>query len=156
MVKSGQSSQVAVFALGEVRFALTTEVIEAVIRAVEVSPVADAPAGVIGVINLHGRIVPVLDIRPRFGLAPREIAVSDHFVIARNGERTVAILVDAALDVIPADTSSLRLGMEALTGLGGIERVVMQGEGIVPVQDLSRFLPAAAELRKTAELKLVA
>jgi purine-binding chemotaxis protein CheW len=144
-----------VFALGEVRFALSTDVIDGVVRAVEVSPLADAPEGVIGVINLHGRVIPVLDIRPRFGLPPREIALSDHFVIARTSDRTVAILVDAALDVIPADTSSLRLGMEALTGLGGIERVVMQGEGIVPVQDLNRFLPAA-ESRKTAELKLVA
>jgi purine-binding chemotaxis protein CheW len=154
MVRSGHSSQVAVFALGEVRFALTTDVIEGVVRAVEVSPLADAPAGVIGVINLHGRIIPVLDIRPRFGLPPREIALSDHFVIARTGDRTVAILVDAAIDVIAADMSGVRLGMEALTGLGGTERVVLQGEEIVPVQDLSRFLPA--DSRKMAELKLVA
>src|SRR4051812_13291955 len=120
MVKRDQSGPVVVFALGDVRFALGTEVIEGVVRAVEVSPLADAPAGVIGVINLHDRIIPVLDIRPRFGLVPRELALSDHFVIARAGERTVAIVVDAAVDVIAADSSAMKVGVDSLAGFAGM------------------------------------
>jgi len=154
MVNAASSSSLAIFALDGVRFALGAEVIERVVRAVEVSPLADAPPGVLGVINLHGRIIPVLDIRPRFGLPSREICLSDHFVIACAGEREVAILVDAALDVVSAGSATEAVAVDALTGLNGIERVVVQAGEIVPVHDLSRFMPA--EPRKAGELKLVA
>jgi purine-binding chemotaxis protein CheW len=154
MVAPPASTSLAIFALDDVRFALGAELIECVVRAVEVSPLADAPPGVLGVINLHGRIIPVLDIRPRFGLKSREISLSDHFVIARAGEREVAVLVDSALDVMPAGSASETVAMDALAGMNGIERVVVQGGAIVPVQDLSRLMPA--ESRKAGELKLVA
>lgn len=154
MVVTVPSTSLAIFALDDVRFALGAELIERVVRAVEVSPVAEAPPGVLGVINLHGRIIPVLDIRPRFGLPSREISLSDHFVIARAGEREVAILVDAALDVVSAGSVTETVAMDALAGMNGIERVIMQAGEIVPVQDLSRLMPA--EPRKAGELKLVA
>jgi purine-binding chemotaxis protein CheW len=154
MVASTASSSLAIFALDDVRFALSAELIERVVRAVEVSPVADAPPGVLGVINLHGRIIPVLDIHPRFGLPSREIRLSDHFVIARADEREVAVLVDAAVDVMPAGSATETVTMDPLAGMNGTERAVVQAGAIVPVHDLSRFMPA--ESRKSGKLKLVA
>jgi purine-binding chemotaxis protein CheW len=148
------SSSLAIFALDDVRFALGAEVIERVVRAVEVSPLADAPPGVLGVINLHGRIISVLDIRPRFGLPSREIRLSDHFVIARAADRQVAILVDATVDVVSAGSATDAVAMDTITGSNGMERVVVQAGEIVPVHDLSRFMPA--EPRRAGELKLVA
>lgn len=154
MANSRQSSSVVIFALGEVRFGLEAEVIERVVRAVEVTPVADAPPGVLGVINLHGRAIMVLDIRPRFGLATRPIELSDHLVIGRAGDRDVAVLVDAAVDVLPTGNSAAVISMDTLAGGDGLARVVVQGGELVPVQELSRLLPA--EPRKPAELKLAA
>jgi purine-binding chemotaxis protein CheW len=154
MIVSPASTSLAIFALDDVRFALGAELIERVVRAVEVSPIADAPPGVLGVINLHGRIIPVLDIRPRFGLPSREISLSDHFVIARAGEREVAVLVDSAVDVISAENAIEPVTMDALAGMNGIQRVVVQAGDIVPVHDLSRLMPA--ESHKAGELKLVA
>ena len=156
MVLKPLSRTVVVFALDEVRFALSMNVVERVVRAVEVSPVPDAPPGVIGVINLHGRIIPVFDIRPRFNLAPREIRVSDHLLIAHAGDRDVAVLVDAAVDVVAADDTSVTLAADTLASLGAVEGVVVQGGAIVPIQDLSRFLPSETRKTTATELKLVA
>jgi purine-binding chemotaxis protein CheW len=96
----------------------------------------------------------VLDIRPRFGLEPQGIRVSDHFVIAHAGDRDVAIVVDAAEDVVSSGADTEAVTMNDLAGLGGIERVVVQGGDIVPIQDLTRFLPA--DPRGAVELKLAA
>jgi purine-binding chemotaxis protein CheW len=154
MVDSTALTPVAIFALGEVRFALSTHVIERVIRAVEISPMADPPPGMLGVINVHGSVIPVLDIRSHFGVPPREIALSDHFVIVREGDRVVAVVVEAVMDIVAGDSSANRVGVESLAGIPGMERIVVRGEEIVPVHDLSRFLPP--EPRKAGELKLVA
>ena len=66
----------------------------------------------------------------------------------------MAILVDAALDVVSAGSVTETVAMDALAGMNGVERVIMQAGEIVPVQDLSRLMPA--EPRKAGELKLVA
>jgi purine-binding chemotaxis protein CheW len=154
MVSVTAPGSVIVFALSEIRFALSTRVIERVVRAVEVSPIADAPEGIIGVINLHGTIVPVLDVRPRFGLTPREVEVDDHFVIARIGERQVAVLVDAPVDVFGADGCAVHATLEPLAGLGTVEGVLVQSGEVVPIQDLARLLPSETE--KSSTLKLAA
>jgi purine-binding chemotaxis protein CheW len=106
------------------------------------------------VINVHGAVIPVLDIRSRFGVPPREVALTDHFVIVREGDRVVAVVVDAVMDIVAADSSANRIGVESLAGIPGMERIVVRGEEIVPVHDLSRFLPPAPP--KVGELKLVA
>jgi purine-binding chemotaxis protein CheW len=154
MVLKGGSDSVVVFALGEFRFALSMSVVERVVRAVEVSPVPGCPPEMLGVINLHGRLVPVYDIRARFGLIPQEVRVSDHMVIARTGGRLVAILVDGAVDVVSSSGTPVNLTTDALSILGDVAGVVMQGDVIVPVQELSRCLPAGSW--PTTELKLVA
>jgi purine-binding chemotaxis protein CheW len=129
-------------------------VIECVVRAVEVTPFADAPPEVLGVVNLHGRIIPVLDIRPRFSLPSREIRLSDHFIIARAEDSEVAILVDAVLEVVSAGSTTDTVAMEGLAGINGVERVLVRAGEIVPVNDLGRFVPA--EPQKPGKLKLVA
>jgi len=154
MVNCESYRTVAIFTLGEARFALSTSVIEMVIRAAEVSPLSDAPAGVLGLLNLHGRVIPVWDIRPRFGVPSREIGVDDHFVIARAGDRDVAILVDGTVDVVAAEGAAAPLSVDALAGLPGVQGAVVQGGSIVPIQDLTRILPA--DPRRSGELKLVA
>lgn len=135
------SDSVVIFALGELRFALSMDVVERVVRAVDVSPLPDAPPGVLGVVNVHGRIVPVFDFRPRFGLPSREMRLSDHLVISRVADRPVAVVVDSAVDVILVGHKAAARASEGLPELASIEGVMMVGDEIVLIQDLARFLP---------------
>ena len=157
MVGIADSDSVVVLALDDLRFGLSMNTVERVIRAVEISPLPDAPPGVVGVINVHGRIIPVFDIRARFGLAPREMRLSDHFVIGRAGLHPVALLVDAAVDVVPGAYHSALDARPPLAGVDFIEGLMMQGEHVIPIQDLGRFLPQVPTTSCLApELKLVA
>jgi purine-binding chemotaxis protein CheW len=60
---------------------------------------------VAGLVQVRGRVVPVVDVRARFGLAPAERTLDSRIVVVRDGERPVALLVDRAREVldVPAE-----------------------------------------------------
>src|SRR5579885_2831902 len=65
-----------------------------------VTPIPDAPTGVVGVISLRGTVIPVLDMRARLGLPPAPTQSRDAvIVVARHGELRVGLVVDRVLDV---------------------------------------------------------
>ena len=67
--------------------------------------VPGAAPHVAGLIQIRGRVVPVVDLRARFGLPPKEVDLDSRVVVTQLGERTVALLVDRARRVlqVPAD-----------------------------------------------------
>jgi purine-binding chemotaxis protein CheW len=153
MITHAKADQVVVLAIDDVRFALRLDTVRRVVRAVEVTALPDAPSGVLGAINVHGRIVPVFDVRPRFGLPSRAVRASDHMVLAEVAGHEVAVLVDAVDDVLPAERVATS-GMEALVGMETVEGMLMRDDMIVPIQDLARFLPEVTT--KGSVLKLAA
>ena len=76
------------------RYALRLPAVERVIRAVAVTVVPEAPAFVLGLINLAGKLLSVVSLRRRLGLSDRAILPEDQFVIARTSRLTVALAVD--------------------------------------------------------------
>ena len=134
-----------VFSLDDQQFALNVSAVERVVRAVEVTPLPGAPAGVCGVVDLHGAIIPVFDLRAHFGQPSREVRPEDHLVIARTARRKVALLADAALGVVSASGQEVVPAAEILPGLDAIEGVMKLDGGIVLIHDLDRFLRIAED-----------
>ena len=134
-----RAEPLVVFELDEQHFALSLSAVERVVRAVAVTPLPKAPAGVLGVINVAGAIAPVFDFRSRFGLAARALRASDHFILARSGGRLVAVLADsvrtvAAESSLPLDPGEILPGHHACAGV-----IKLAGE-IVFIHDLDSFL----------------
>lgn len=123
------------------------ESVERVEGAVEISPLPEAPAGVCGVINVHGRPVPVLDPRPALGFEARgEPELSDHLVLLRlqteRGVRSAALLVDETLDVAPVSgASGSRPSGELVAGMHEEDRIVVVGEQLVLVRGDGALMP---------------
>ncbi|MDI9370528.1 MAG: chemotaxis protein CheW [Synergistaceae bacterium] len=69
------------FTVGDRRFALPAEEIERVLAAVEIIPLPDSPAFIRGVVNYGGRLVPVFDLRVRFGMPMRRVLPSDFMIL---------------------------------------------------------------------------
>jgi purine-binding chemotaxis protein CheW len=67
---------------------------------VAVAPLPRAPPIVEGVINVRGTLVPVLDIRLRFGMSPHPPTLDQHLIIATSGAHVVALRVDRALELV--------------------------------------------------------
>ena len=75
---AGKNSILVAFALNEQRYALRLAIVERIVRMVEITPLPNAPDIVLGVVNLQGRIIPIFNIRRRFGLEEREPDLDDH------------------------------------------------------------------------------
>jgi purine-binding chemotaxis protein CheW len=129
-----------VFRLDSQRYALPLPAVEHVVRAVEITPLPRAPAIVLGVIEVEGRVLPVLNVRRRFGLAEREIGPADHFVIAKTARRTVVLMVDEALNVIERPSAQVVATTEIVPGAGQIQGIIQLEDGLVLIHDLEAFL----------------
>lgn len=136
---------VAIFSLDDRSFALDVAKIEQVVRAVEIAPLPEAPPGVLGIIGVRGRIVPVFDLRVRFGLPSRAVRASDFLLIAHTGRRTVALSVDAVAGVVPASEAHIVASAEILPELRRLEGVMTIAGDIVLIHDLDEFLSAAED-----------
>lgn len=139
-MKRGVSEALLVFKIERRFFGLAVSAVGRVQRAVEVSPLPDAPAGIRGVINVQGRMVPVIDLRPLRGTAANPIRASDQLIFAQSPTWKIAILADEVLGVIERDESQVVVADEIVPGLASI-RGATQFEGeVVMIYDVDRLL----------------
>lgn len=98
--------QLVTFRLGNEEFSLDILRVQEIIRHMELTRVPRTPDFVDGVINLRGRVIPVLDLRKRFGLASDERTNETRIIVVDVDSKTVGLKVDAVSEVLrlPADT----------------------------------------------------
>jgi purine-binding chemotaxis protein CheW len=135
-----QPTQLVVFGLDAQRYALPLASVERIVRAVETTRLPNAPAIVLGAINVAGRVLPVLNLRRRFGLPEREIEPADQFLIAHTARRTVVLVVDEALGMVECPATEIIQPTQIAPGLGQLQGVVRLDDGLVLIQDLEKFL----------------
>lgn len=92
--------KLALFTIENRQYALALDSVERVIRAVEVTPLPEAPENILGVINMHGRIIPVLDVRMLFKLPHEDITPHHQMMILNTHDRDVALVVDKVSGVM--------------------------------------------------------
>lgn len=106
-VLASQEVQVVTFELFGETFALPILDVREIIRMVAITPVPQAPGFVEGVINLRGQILPIVDLRRRFGLAPQQRDDNTCIIVVELGNSAViGLIVDAVREVerLPSDT----------------------------------------------------
>jgi purine-binding chemotaxis protein CheW len=133
------------FNLDDQKYALFLSAVIRIIRVVEITSLPKAPDIVLGVINMHGQIVPVLDIRKRFRLPQREIQLEHQLIVASTSKRTVALLVDFVSDVIEISEEKIIAGEHILPGMEYVEGVVKTEDGMILIHDLEQFLSLQEE-----------
>ncbi len=142
-----QTVAFVIFHLDELRIALTLSAVTRVVRAVFLTPLPEAPDGVLGMINVRGRVIPVLDLRRRFRLPPRDMTPADRFVIAHTARRAVALVADAVTGVIEYPVAAIVAANDILPGIGPVAGVVRLGGELLLIHDLDRFLSLDEEQR---------
>jgi len=140
------SSQLVVFVLDGQRYALPLPTVERVVRAVGVTVLPEAPPIVIGVINIQGRVVPVVDLRKRFHLPERAVDPEDHFIVARSSTGVVALPVDEAEGLV-SDLGGQRVAAaEIVPDLNYVDQVFLMGPEMVLVLAIDTVLTDEEEL----------
>lgn len=134
------TQQLLTFEVGGSRFALPARLLHEVVRAVAIAPLPKAPPIVEGVINVRGTVVPMLDIRQRFGLSPTPVAPEQHLLIAQAGSRVVALRVDRAVDLVSVDEAAIESAARVVPGVEYVAGIAKLPDGLIVIHDLERFL----------------
>ena len=140
MKKRDISGPILVFSLGESRCALLLPTVERVVRAAAVTPLPKAPEIVSGVINVQGRIIPVIDVRRRFRLQERGLRVDDRFIIAHTPTRIVAFSVDSVDGVRARDVREHAETDLTLPFAEYLEGIAKTPDGLILIYDIDAFL----------------
>jgi purine-binding chemotaxis protein CheW len=136
---------ILLFTMDEPRYALNLSAVERVVQAVEIMPLPKAPPLVLGVINVQGQVIPVVDIRQCFGLPTREINLNDQFILARTAQRRVALLADSVSGIHELKDRELVAVDEVLPGAEFIQGVVKLNDTLVLICDLNQILSFEVE-----------
>jgi purine-binding chemotaxis protein CheW len=144
--------EVLIFELSAQRFALPLQDVLEVVRAVAMRALPNAPTVVEGIVDLRGEVVPVLDIRARFGLPSKPLEVSDHFVVGCAGPRHVILRVDRALALTYLRALSIEQAINLPRGVQHIAGVASLEDGLVLLHDLSLFLSEVEDESLAREL----
>ena len=110
-------AQWVTFYLDKERYGINVMQVQEVLRVSEITPVPGAPDYVLGIINLRGNVVTVIDSRQRFRLPPREMDDSTRIVIMETENQVVGILVDSVAEVVELRASEI----EAAPSVGNEE-----------------------------------
>ena len=136
-----------IFTLDENRFALKLSAVERVVRVVEITPLPKAPDIVLGIIDVQGGIIPVIDARKRFRFPKRETQLNDQLIIARTAKRTVALLADDVTGVMACPKERIVEAGKVVSGMAFVEGIVKIDDGMILIHDLDAFLSLDEENR---------
>ncbi len=134
--------QCVTFRLAEEVYGINVMQVQEVLRVSEIAPVPGAPNYVLGIINLRGNVVTVLDTRNRLGLPPREADDSTRIVIIESDQHVVGILVDSVAEVVDLRMSEV----ESAPNVGNdessryIQGVASMGGELLILVDLNKLL----------------
>ena len=139
---NAEHRQCVTFRLNEEIYGINVMLVQEVLRVTEIAPVPGAPNYVIGIINLRGNVVTVIDTRMRFGLPPKEMDDSTRIVIIEAENQTVGIVVDSVSEVVDVYANEI----ETAPNVGNdetaryIEGVVSRSEELLILVDLNKLL----------------
>ncbi len=139
-----------VFVVEEQKYALPTESVSHVIRTVKVTSVPDLPHCVLGIINLHGQVLPVYSIRRKMNLADRTLT-TDVLIVTHAGDRTVALMADAVIGVFVCKDEINLLNLPDREKNGFASCITIK-DGIILIPDPERFLSESEEETVTRAL----
>ena len=134
------------FSLGNEEYGVSIMKVKELIGMMDITPVPKTPDFIRGVINLRGKIVPVMDLRTRFGMIAQEydertcIIVVE--VLIKEVARTIGIVVDSVSEVInidetqidPPPESGSTVDADTILGIGKLR------EGVVIILDIDKVL----------------
>jgi purine-binding chemotaxis protein CheW len=133
-------SQLVVFTLDAQLYALPLASVQRVVRMVEVTPLPKAPEIVLGVIDVHGSIIPVMSMRRRFGRSEPEASLNGQLIVADTGTRCVALVVTSVTGVIERTVEEVTEAEKIVPGAQYVEGISKLEDGIVFIHNVDRFL----------------
>ena len=152
MPAMSEERQLVVFQLGAELYGVEIARVHEIIRLQTVTRVPRAPSFVEGVINLRGRVIPVVDMRRRFGLPTAEHTRATRIVVVEIGDQVVGIIVDSVSEVLRINSSTVEPPSPVVAGIDSeyLHGIAKLPERLVILLDVDRVL--ARDERRALEV----
>ncbi|MET0064946.1 MAG: chemotaxis protein CheW [Candidatus Thiodiazotropha sp.] len=138
----GPLIQFVTFILMDEVYGINVMQVQEVLRVTEIAPVPGAPSYVLGIVNLRGNVVTVIDTRKRFGLASTEVDDASRIIVIESERQVVGILVDAVAEVVELRENEIdaapNVGTEESSRY--IQGVATQEDRLLILVDLNKLL----------------
>ena len=145
--------QLVIFTIDEHEFALGISLVREIIHLSRISVLPDMPASMVGVINVRGIVLPIVDLRTRFGMARAEDIDegAQKVLIVEIGASVIGCLVDTVSEVLQVPRQTLKDSSE-ISGLNSelVRAICNLDERLIPVIDVDKVL-SGKELVQLAE-----
>ncbi len=145
-------SKIMTFFLEGRSFGLALPSVIRVLRMMEVTPLPHAPEIVLGVFDVHGTVVPVVDLRQRFQIPKRDPGIDDQIILARTPRRQLALVADRVGDVETVRDMDWIPVESVLPNSRYVAGVVKRADGLILIHDLDTFL--ALDEERTLDIAL--
>lgn len=141
--------QLVVFAMAKELYGVSIDSVHEIVKVPDITQVPDAPAYLVGVINLRGKIIPVIDLRRRLNLQGMERTKTSRVLITENEGRLVGLLVDAVSEVLKLQPEAVEappemissIGVEYITGVAKMELrliILLDLKKVLSVDDMKK------------------
>src|SRR5438067_6687171 len=142
MAANGDERQLVVFQLGAELYGVEISRVHEIIRLQSVTRVPRSPAFVEGVINLRGKVIPVVDLRRRFGLPTADHTRASRIVVVEIGDQVVGIVVDGVSEVLRVSSVIVEPPSPVVAGIDSeyLNGIAKLPERLVILLDLDRVL----------------
>lgn len=134
-----ETTQLVSFHLESQLYAVGLEQVDSIQRMVAISPIPETPPWMPGVIDVRGVVLPVVDLRQRFGHRARPPRLEDRLLVVKSEQRTLVLIVDEVNEVLEVATSSIEASPRLLPK--SVSAVVRREEGLLLILDLDRLVP---------------
>ncbi len=142
--------QLVVFSIGKELYGVGIDAVHEIVKVPDITEVPDAPPFLQGVINLRGKIVPVVDLRKRMNLGGKEKTKSSRVLITENDGRLIGLLVDAVSEVLKVPPEAVEappemissVGVEYITGVAKVEGsliILLNLKKVFSIEDMRKF-----------------
>jgi purine-binding chemotaxis protein CheW len=133
--------QLVTFKLGNEEFALDILKVQEINRVVEITKVPKAPNFVEGVINLRGRVIPIVDIRKKFHLNIKEATKETRIIVVNIMSKTIGLIVDSVSEVLRINSSTIQPPPPLIAGLDSdyIKGVGKLDERLIILLDIDKI-----------------
>lgn len=145
------SYKYVIFTIDEQMFGMPVSAIETVVRMVEITPIPGSPSYIIGAINFHGKVIPVINLRHQFGMPIRPILINDQLIIIHTPENCFALAIDTVKDVMECNPVAITKADDIMPNLPYLEGIAKFFGGMILLNDPQKIF-YSAEIEKINDL----
>jgi purine-binding chemotaxis protein CheW len=120
LIGEGPVSQLVSFVLDEVEYGIDILAVHEILRFPEITRLPNSPSFIKGVINLRGNIIPVVDVRKRFGFSPAPITPLTRVIVIETNDKLIGLMVDNVHQVVRISQSSIEQPSDLLEGVSDV------------------------------------